>query len=79
MHIVAYAIMQQNYMRTYMCTNGSFACASGMQIMHAKRQAGKKQSTFPRILVKSRYRHEEVSSLLEIMRRGAALRDFWFR
>lgn len=42
MHIVAYAIMQQNYM----CTNGSFACASGMQIMHAKRQAGKKSEHF---------------------------------
>ena len=40
---------------------------------------GKIRPLFPRILVKSRYRHEEVSSLLEIMRRGAALRDFWFR
>ena len=29
-----------------MCTNGLFACASGMQIMHAKRQAGKNQNTF---------------------------------
>lgn len=46
MHIVAYAIMQQNYMCTYMCTNGSFACASGMQIMHAKRQAGEKSEHF---------------------------------
>lgn len=53
LHIVAYAIMQQNYMCTYMCTNGSFACASGMQIMHsgmqimhAKRQAGKKSEHF---------------------------------
>ena len=46
MHIVAHAIMQQNYMCTYMCTNGSFACASGMQIMHAKRQAGKKSEHF---------------------------------
>ena len=29
-----------------MRTNGRFACASGMQIMRAKRQAGKNQNTF---------------------------------
>ena len=75
MHIVAYAIMQQDYM----CANGGFACASGMQIMRVKRQARKNQAAFPRILVKLKHRHEEVSSLLKIMRRGAALRDFWFR
>ena len=32
--------------RDYMCTNGSFTCAGGMQIMHAKRQAGKNQGAF---------------------------------
>ena len=42
MHIVAYAIMQQDYM----CANGGFACASGMQIMRVKRQAGKNQAAF---------------------------------
>lgn len=29
-----------------MCTNGLFACASGMQIMRAKRQARKNQAAF---------------------------------